>query len=75
MNQVRALIAVVGRVPPDFNPDADVFRELGIASAAALDLLLRIEEEFEISIDDEQFARTRTLTAMSALVSNLRGNA
>jgi acyl carrier protein len=73
--KVRDLIAVVAGIEPSFSAEADVFRDLGVESAAALDLLLRLEEEFNVAIDDELFARTRTLSTMSALISNLQGMA
>jgi acyl carrier protein len=71
--KVRDLIAIVAGIEPSFSAEADVFRDLGVESAAALDLLLRLEEEFNVAIDDELFARTRTLSTMSALISNLQG--
>ena len=72
---VRAIIARLARIDDDFRADADVFRELGLQSAAALDLLLQLEEEFEISISDDAFAVTRTLEQMTALVVTMRGQA
>src|ERR1700758_205454 len=73
--QVRTLIARLARIDDDFRADADVFRELGLRSASALDLVLQLEEDFDISIDDDAFATTRTLEQMAALVAHLRGGA
>jgi acyl carrier protein len=71
-SQLRAMIARLARIDADFRSDADVFRELGLESAAALDLLLQIEEDFDVAIDDEAFGNTRTLEQMTALVVGLR---
>ena len=65
---VRVMIARLARIDEDFRADADVFRALGLQSAAALDLLLQIEEEFGIAISDDAFAEARTLEQMAALV-------
>ena len=72
-SQLRAMIARLARIDTDFRGEADVFRELGLESAAALDLLLQMEEEFDVAIDDEDFGQSRTLEQMTALVAGLRG--
>jgi acyl carrier protein len=54
-----------------FPAEADLFRDLGVASTAALDLLLSLEEEFNISIPDQQFGEARSLTALTALIQGL----
>jgi acyl carrier protein len=71
--QLRTMIARLAHIDADFRGDADVFRELGLESGAALDLLLQMEEEFDVSIADEDFGDARTLEQMTALVAGLRG--
>ena len=71
---------VVGKVAKKgdaqtFAADADLFRELGVESTAALDLLLSLEEEFSISIPDQAFGDARTIAALSALVVELGAKA
>jgi len=51
--------------------DADLFREVGIASSAALELLLSIEDEFGIQVPDADFNEARTVNALAALVARL----
>src|SRR5258708_1973098 len=70
--KVRGLIAGLARIDAGFSADADVFRELGVESGAALDLLLQIEEEFGIAIDDEDFAGARSLSRMTALILEIQ---
>jgi acyl carrier protein len=73
--QLRGMIADLAHVGEGFSAGADVFREIGLQSAAALDLLLQMEEEFDIAIDDAAFAKERTLSQMTALVVQLRRDA
>ncbi len=73
--QVRTIIARIGKFDEGFSAKADVFRELGVESMAALDLLLQIEEEWDISIADEAFSQARTLEQMAALVVRVRSEA
>jgi len=54
--------------------DADVFRELGVESTAALDLLFSLEDEFGISVPDDAFSSARTVRKMSELIDQLRGS-
>jgi acyl carrier protein len=51
--------------------DADVFRELGVESTAALDLLFSLEDEFGVSVPDEAFSTARTLRKMTELIEGL----
>ena len=73
--KVRAIIERIARIEPGFSPSADIFRELGVKSAAALDLLLSLEEEFNVAISDDAFGDARTVTKIVELISGLQGAA
>lgn len=73
-SRVRGVVVKVAKLPTaqaGFSPDADLFRELGVESTAALDLLLSLEEEFNVSIPDQRFGDARTLRALAALIGEL----
>jgi acyl carrier protein len=72
---VRSIIARIAKVEAGWRSDADIFRELGVKSAAALDLLLSLEEEFGVTIADDAFGEARTTEKIVALVSGLKGEA
>jgi acyl carrier protein len=55
--------------------DADVFRELGVESTAALDLLFSLEDEFGVAVPDDAFSSARTIAKMTELVDSLKGAA
>lgn len=70
--RVRAIVQRISpKVPAGFSGACDLYRELGVKSVAALELLLSLEEEFSIEIGDEDFGRARTVEAMSALIARL----
>ena len=70
--KVRAVVTrVAASLAPDFSATADLYRELGVKSVAALDLLLSLEEEFRISIPDDRFGDARSVAALVALVEEL----
>ena len=75
--KVRAVVArAAKRNDPDTLPsDADLFRELGVESTAALDVLLSLEEEFDVQIPDDAFGDARTVRALVALVESLGAGA
>jgi acyl carrier protein len=73
--QIRVIVARLARIDAGFSAKADVFRELGLESAAALDLVLQLEEDYGITIDDESFGAARTLEQITKLVVDLRGEA
>jgi acyl carrier protein len=70
--KVRAVVTrVAASLSPGFSATADLYRELGVKSVAALDLLLSLEEEFQISIPDDRFGDARSVVALVALVDEL----
>lgn len=75
--RIAAIVQRVSKRKPDgpLPVDVDVFRELGVESTSALDLLLSIEDEFGISVPDDAFSAARTVRAMTALVDSLKGAA
>lgn len=70
---VRGVVARIAGVsdPAAINADADVYRDLGVKSTAALDLLITLEEKLDVSIPDQSFGNARTVSALAALVRNL----
>ena len=82
MNQTTEarICAIIRRVSkkPGEGPlpvDADVFRDLGIESTAALDLLFSLEDEFGVAVPDDAFSSARTIGKMTELVNSLTGAA
>jgi acyl carrier protein len=66
--KIRSILKRVARLDGEYSATADLFRELGVKSIAALDLLLSLEEEFGVSIADDAFGAARTLGELAALV-------
>ncbi len=52
--------------------DQDLYRDIGVKSTAALDLLLSLEEEFNVSIPDQDFGDARTVTLLVTLIGGLQ---
>lgn len=71
--KVRELVGRIGKIEAGFGREADLFRELGMKSAAALDLLLSMEEEFGVTISDDAFGEARTTAQLVSLVVSLKG--
>jgi acyl carrier protein len=70
-NRIRAILRRVARVEGAYSADADVYRDLGVKSIAAIDLLLSLEEEFGVAIGDEAFANARSVKALVGLVEQV----
>jgi acyl carrier protein len=70
MERVIELIGKVGGLDA-IEPDAPLY-ESGFSSVRALELLLAMEEEFGITIPDQEFMAARTPRALAELVERLR---
>ena len=74
--RVRATVRKVApQLAADFSASADLYRELGVKSVAALDLLLSLEEEFAVSIADDAFGDARSVDTLVALIAKLQTGA
>jgi acyl carrier protein len=71
-SKIRGIVGRIAKLPDGFSGGADLYRDLGVKSVAALDLLLSIEEELGVSISDEAFGEARSLEKLVALVEGLR---
>jgi acyl carrier protein len=69
--RVRLIVANVARIEPAFDASADIFHDLGVDSGLALDLLIRLEEDFAVAIPDEAFGEARSLSKMAKLILDL----
>ena len=72
-SRVAEVVARVAKVtdPKLIEVDKDLYRDLGVKSTAALDLLLSLEEEFNVSIPDQAFGDARTVSSLAALIGEL----
>jgi acyl carrier protein len=72
--RVRVIVErVAKKAQAGFSAEADIYRELGVESTAALDLLLSLEEEFGVQLDDGAFAQALTVQALCALIEKEAG--
>lgn len=55
----------------DLKPDQD-FYDAGISSVMALPLLMDLEDNFGVTIPDQEFIAARTASTLEALIANIR---
>jgi acyl carrier protein len=73
-NRITLVVARVAKVkdPAVIESDKDLYRDIGVKSTAALDLLLSLEEEFNVTIPDQEFGDARTVSSLADLIGGLR---
>ena len=73
-NRVAGVVARIAKIkdPSAIPGDGDLYRDIGVKSTAALDLLLSLEEEFSVSIPDQDFGEARTVQLLVNLIGDLR---
>ena len=70
MERVIQLISEVGGIG-SLAADAEIY-QAGFSSVRVLDLLLRLEDEFHVTIPDKEFMAARTPMAIAGLIERLR---
>lgn len=73
-SRVMGVVARIAKIkdPGAIPRDHDLYRDIGVKSTAALDLLLSLEEEFSVSIPDQDFGDARTVASLVILIGTLR---
>jgi len=71
IERVRKVIAASKRIPEDTVTLDSAFEELGIDSMDAVEILFALENEFDISIPDEEVKTVRNVRGMAEGVERL----
>lgn len=60
-----------GNIEGDIPEQEDIYNDLKIESVNSINILLALEDQFEIAIDDKDFINARTLFSLNTLVERL----
>lgn len=71
---LRAIIVTLSgnKISDDFDRQAHVFRDLGIESTKALELLFEIEDRFEVAMPDMEYNACEHLDDLVSLITKLK---
>ncbi|MBW2733135.1 MAG: acyl carrier protein [Deltaproteobacteria bacterium] len=73
--KIRDIVAAMGNIGPDFDSKAHFFRDLGVESVKAIELLFELEDVFGIGLPDEDYNDVRNLDELVVLVDKLQAEA
>ncbi len=70
---LRKVIAEVGEIDPvdRIGDDADLYKDLGLDSMQALEIVLEIEKRFALAIPEDALRKIRTLNDAVAVAKSL----
>ncbi len=70
--KIRGLVAEqLGVEPSEMRPDANILEDLGADSLDVVEMVMAIEEAFDIEVTDEGAEAMRTVADVEAYVSDL----
>jgi acyl carrier protein len=70
-HRIRRIIADLANLPFDMPGDANLYLDLGLASVYALQLLSALEQQFDVSVPDEEFVDATTVNDLTTLIERL----
>jgi acyl carrier protein len=71
--EVKKLVADITEVPVEkLTPDADFFKDLGIDSLKAIEIVAAFEKRYRIIIPEEDIPKIRNLTNVIEYVKKLK---
>jgi len=66
--EIKNLVAeIIEKDPKDIDPNANFYKDLGVDSMMALEILAAIEKKYKISIPEEKLANLITLNDTIAI--------
>lgn len=69
--RIRRIIADKAGLPLDAPGDANLYLDLGVASVYALRLLSELEQQFGVSVPDEEFVDATTINELTSMMERL----
>lgn len=72
-SDLRQLLMELATLPEGFDERADLYNELGVASIKAMELLMELEDRFQVSVPDEEFIQATSLQKLAELIQRLKG--
>lgn len=67
--ELKQLISkVIGKSPDELKPEADFWKDLGVDSIKAIEMVVAIEKQYKIAIREEQIPKISNLREVAALV-------
>jgi acyl carrier protein len=71
-SDIRRLLAELSSIPMDTDENADLYRDLGMPSVKAMELLLRLEETFNVSVPDDSFVEATSIRKLTDMIAGLQ---
>jgi acyl carrier protein len=71
-DQLREIMARIGEIPKDFEPNAHLRDDLDIDSFRAVEIVFEIERAFQIVVPASRYGEVETFNDMLKLVAALK---
>jgi acyl carrier protein len=72
-SDLRQLLTELASLPEGFDEKADLYSDLGMASMKAMELLMILEERYEVKVPDEEFIEATSLERLARMMQGLKG--
>ena len=71
VEELRELVAEALELPvSDVTDDAEFVEELGVDSLMIMEIMVRVEQRYDVQVEDEEFADVRTFGHVRALLAD-----
>jgi len=71
-SELRQLLMELASLPEGFDENADFYSELGMASVKAMELLMTLEERYEVHVPDDKFIEATSLDRLAVMIGGLK---
>jgi acyl carrier protein len=71
-DELRQVLTSVFSLPEGFDEKADLYRDLGMSSMQAMELLMALEEGYAVKVPDEQFIEATSLERLARMMRGLK---
>lgn len=72
---IRKMLTDIAGIAPDVPSTGNLYLDLGVASVHAMQLLCSLEDQFGVSIPDEDFVEATSIAKITEMIQGLLKNA
>jgi acyl carrier protein len=71
-SELRQMLTDLASLPQGFDENADLYRDLGMTSMKAMELLMALEERYTVRVPDEEFIEATSLERLATMMQALK---
>ncbi|MFN7995982.1 MAG: acyl carrier protein [Bryobacteraceae bacterium] len=70
--RIRSILSRITGLEADISANTNLYRDLGLGSVYALQLMTELELEFQVAVPDEDFVEAASISKLAAMIDRIQ---